>query len=134
MIDYETYCKIIQLHQKQLKPTQISRNLSLDLRTVLHWIEEGAYRLRETPKRESKLDPYKPQILRWLEQQFSVEKFTIRDGSITTQYDGKTGGVWDGLEFVCSRLDDGCDYTMNLTRSGPNGHEASCDGRIDVGW
>ncbi len=68
MIDYETYCKIIQLHQKQLKPTQISRNLSLDLRTVLHWIEEGAYRLRETPKRESKLDPYKPQILRWLEQ------------------------------------------------------------------
>ena len=68
MIDYETYCKIVQLHQKQLKPTQIAKNLSLDLRTVLHWIEEGAYRLRKTPKRSSKLDTYKPQIIRWLEQ------------------------------------------------------------------
>lgn len=68
MIDYETYCKIVQLHQKQLKPTQIARNLSLDLRTVLHWIEEGAYRPRKRAKRPSKLDPYKPQIVRWLEQ------------------------------------------------------------------
>jgi len=68
MIDYGTYCKIIQLHQKQLKPTQIARTLSLDLRTVSHWIEEGAYRLRQTPKRSSKLDPYKSQIVRWLEQ------------------------------------------------------------------
>jgi len=68
MINYETYCKILQLHQKQLKPSQIARDLSLDLRTVLHWIEEGAYRLRKTPKRASKLDAYKPQIVRWLEQ------------------------------------------------------------------
>jgi transposase len=68
MIDYETYCKIVQLHQKQLKPNQIARNLSLDLRTVLHWIEEGTYRPRKTAKRPSKLDTYKPQIVRWLEQ------------------------------------------------------------------
>jgi transposase len=68
MIDYETYCRIIQLHQKQLRPTQIARNLSLDLRTVLHWIEEGSYRPRRTPQRASKLDAYKPQIVRWLEQ------------------------------------------------------------------
>ena len=67
MIDYETYCKIIQLHQKQLKPSQIARNLALDLRTILHWIEAGAYRLRKTPRRASKLDPYKPQVVRWLE-------------------------------------------------------------------
>jgi len=68
VIDYETYCKIIQLHQKQLKPTQIAKNLSLDLRTVLHWIEEGTYRPRQTPKQASKLDAYKPQVVRWLEQ------------------------------------------------------------------
>jgi len=68
MIDYETYCKIVQLHQQhQLKPTQIARMLSLDMRTVLHWLEEGTYRPRRTPPRPSKLDPYKPQILRWLE-------------------------------------------------------------------
>jgi len=67
VIDYATYCRIVQLHQKQLKPSQIARNLSLHPRTVLHWIEQGAYRLRKTPKRAGKLDPYKPQILRWLE-------------------------------------------------------------------
>jgi len=68
VIDYETYCKIIQLHQQhQLKPTQVADVLSLDVRTVLHWLEEGAYRPRQTPRKESKLDPYKPQILRWLE-------------------------------------------------------------------
>jgi transposase len=68
MIDYETYCKIVQLHQKQLKPTQIAKQLSLDLRTVLHWIEEGTYRRRRTQKRASKLDAYKPRIVRWLQQ------------------------------------------------------------------
>jgi transposase len=68
MIDYETYCRIVHLHRKQLRPAQIARKLSLDLRTVLHWIEQGAYRPRKTPKRSSKLDPYKPQIIRWLEQ------------------------------------------------------------------
>jgi len=68
VIDYETYCKIVQLHQAhQLKPTQIARMLSLDLRTVLHWLEDGTYRSRQAPRRASKLDPYKPQILRWLE-------------------------------------------------------------------
>ncbi len=68
MIDYETYCKIVQLHQAhQLNPTQIARMLSLDVRTVLHWLEEGTYRPRQTPKRAGKLDPYKPLILRWME-------------------------------------------------------------------
>ncbi|NCC31778.1 MAG: IS21 family transposase [Chloroflexia bacterium] len=68
MIDYETYCKIVQLHQQhQLKPTQISEILSLDIRTVIHWLEEGTYRPRQTPRRASKLDVYKPQIVRWLE-------------------------------------------------------------------
>lgn len=71
-------------------------------------------------------------FLRWLEQQFSIEEFTIRDGSVTTQYNGKTGGVWDGFEFVCTRLAGGGDYTMDLSRTGPNGRKGSCDGRIDV--
>lgn len=68
MIDYETYCKIIELHQqRQLKPTQIARMLLLDVRTVLHWLEQGTYRPRRTARRTSKLDLHKPQILRWLE-------------------------------------------------------------------
>ena len=68
MIDYETYCKIIQMQQAHLTPTQIARMLSLDVRTVVHWLEAGSYRPRKTPRRPSKLDAYKPQILRWLEQ------------------------------------------------------------------
>ncbi len=67
MIDYETYCKITRLHQEKLKPTQISRQLSLDLRTVRHWIRAGAYQPRKVPARSSKLDPYKPDIVRWLD-------------------------------------------------------------------
>jgi len=68
MIDYETYCKIVELHQRhELKPTQIARMLSLDVRTVLHWIEEGTYRPRQAERKPSKLDPYKGRIVQWLE-------------------------------------------------------------------
>ena len=67
MIDYETYCKIVQLHHNRLRVSQIARTLALDERTVAYWIEEGAYRPRKTSPRPSKLDAYKPQILRWLE-------------------------------------------------------------------
>lgn len=67
MIDYETYCRITKLHQEKLKPTQIARQLSLDLRTVRHWIRAGAYQPRKVPARSSKLDPYKPEIVRWLD-------------------------------------------------------------------
>lgn len=67
MIDYETYCKILKMRQDKLRVSQIASQLGLDERTVLHWIKEGGYRQRKGSARCSKLDPYKPQILRWLE-------------------------------------------------------------------
>lgn len=67
MIDYETYCKITRMHQEHLRVSQIAGTLGLDERTVLFWIEEGTYRQRKGTKRPSRLDPYKPQIIRWLE-------------------------------------------------------------------
>ena len=67
MIDYETYCKIGQMHQNHLRVSQVAVLLGLDERTVLHWLEEGSYRQRKAVKRPTKLDPYKPQIVRWLE-------------------------------------------------------------------
>jgi transposase len=98
MIDYQTYCKIIQLHQKKLRPSQIARNLSLDLRTVLHWIEAGAYRLRKTPKRASKLDPYKAQIVRWLESyQYTGVQIMQR-----LQENGYTGGSSILQEYIAT--------------------------------
>ena len=67
MIDYETYCKIMRMCQDNLRVSQISATLGLDERTVLRWIEEGCYRQRKVAVRPSKLDPYKPHIVQWLE-------------------------------------------------------------------
>jgi transposase len=67
MIDYETYCKITRMRQDNLRVSQISAALGLDERTVVHWIEEGCFRQRKKARRTSKLDPYKPRIVQWLE-------------------------------------------------------------------
>ncbi len=91
MIDYETYCKILQLHQQhELKPSQIASTLGLDVRTVLYWLEEGTYRSRKLQQRTSKLDPYKPQILLHMEkygytsaQMFRMIKEQGYDGGVT---------------------------------------------------
>jgi transposase len=57
----------MRMHEDHLRVSQICATLGLDERTVLHWIEEGCYRQRKTPLRPGKLDPYKAQIVRWLE-------------------------------------------------------------------
>jgi transposase len=67
MIDYETYSRMMRMHEEHLRVSQIAATLGLDERTVLRWIEEGCYRQRKAPRRPSKLDLYKPQIVRWLE-------------------------------------------------------------------
>ena len=67
MIDYDTYCKIHHLKQQRLKPSQIAREMGLDLRTVEKWIDEPHFRPRQSVLRASKLDPFKPLIQRWLE-------------------------------------------------------------------
>jgi transposase len=67
MIDYETYWKIMKLHAENLRVAQIAGALGLDERTVLHWTEAGAYKQRKSAPRASKLDVYKPEIIRWLE-------------------------------------------------------------------
>jgi transposase len=67
MIDYETYCKVLKLKSEGLRVSQISQTLGLDERTVERWIEANGYRQRKSVGRPSKLDPYKPQIARWLE-------------------------------------------------------------------
>jgi len=68
MIDYESFCKIIQLHQQQnLKVAQIALIMGLDERTVAEWIQRGTYQPRKQARCSSKLDPYKPGIIRMLE-------------------------------------------------------------------
>lgn len=69
MIDFETFSKIRQLFdQKQLKISQIAVELGLHEATVAKWVQIHKYRPRPSPKRSSKLDPYKGQIVALLER------------------------------------------------------------------
>ena len=69
MIDYQTYCQIRHLfRQKRLGLRQIARELKLGLNTVRKWARRDRYQRAPIPKRPSKLDPFKGQIVGWLEQ------------------------------------------------------------------
>lgn len=68
MISYETFCKIRDYHQHQgLTVAQICRELGLDPKTVGKWIQANNYRPRASSPRSSKLDPFKPRVVRLLE-------------------------------------------------------------------
>ena len=69
MIDYQTYCQIRQLFlQKHLSLHQIARELKLGFHTVRKWARRESYQRAPLPKRRSKLDPFKGDIIRLLEQ------------------------------------------------------------------
>lgn len=67
MIDYETYCKITKMREDGLRVSQMAASIGIDERTVARWIEEGRFRQRMGTNRASKLDPYKPYIVKWLD-------------------------------------------------------------------
>ena len=69
MIDYQTYCQIRQLYtEKKLSFRQIARELKLDLKTVRKWARRESFQKAPPPKRASKLDAFKGQIVRLLER------------------------------------------------------------------
>jgi transposase len=68
MIDYETYCKIKDCHERQqLTVAQTARALGLHAQTVAKWVNRAQYRARRSVPRQSRLDPFKARILRLLE-------------------------------------------------------------------
>jgi transposase len=68
MIDYDTYCRIHDAHQKHgLTAVQIARELKMDVRTIARWLAEPKFRQRQAAPRPSKLDDYKGQIVRLLQ-------------------------------------------------------------------
>jgi transposase len=69
MIDYHRFCQIkhLQAHQG-LNASQIARELSLDPRTVSYWLAQEHFRSRTPRPHASKLDPFKPEIVRLLER------------------------------------------------------------------
>ncbi len=67
MIDYQLFAKIRHLKHEGLNASQIAGQLDLDPRTVRKWLEEH-FRPRKVGPRPSKLDPFKNDIQRMLEQ------------------------------------------------------------------
>lgn len=68
MISYEQFCKIKDYHdQRRLSMRQICRELHLHHSTVSKWLARAHYIQRKPRERASRLDPYKPHIIRWLE-------------------------------------------------------------------
>jgi transposase len=66
MIDYTTWCAIQAGVGKHLSAAQLAQSLSLDIKTVRHWIDRP-YAPRAKVARTSKLDPFKGQIVGWLD-------------------------------------------------------------------
>jgi len=68
MIDYETFCKIHDHHDRQgLTIAQTARALGLHPETVAKWVKRTRYGARAAAPRASRLDPFKDQVVRLLE-------------------------------------------------------------------
>ena len=69
MIAYQTYCQIRQLYtEKKLSCRQIARELNLNWKTIRKWVRRESFQKAAAPKRPSKLDPFKGEIVRLLER------------------------------------------------------------------
>ena len=69
MIDYQTYCQIRQLYtEKKLSFRQIARELKLHWQTIRKWARRESFQKASAPKRPSKLDPFKGEVVRLLER------------------------------------------------------------------
>ncbi len=97
MIDYELYCKIQDYHRtRHLNVAQIARELRLDERTVARWLAADKFRPRRVTPRPSKLDSFKGQIVRWLENHpYTAAQILLRLREI-----GYTGGGTITKDYV----------------------------------
>ena len=68
MLDYAAFCQLRDhLDRQQLSVAQTARALAMDARTVAKWAAVEQFRPRAGVVRTSKLDPFKGQIVRWLD-------------------------------------------------------------------
>lgn len=68
MIDYETFCKIRDHHDRQgLTVAQTARALGLHPETVAKWVKRTRYEARASVPRTSRLDAFKDEVVRLLE-------------------------------------------------------------------
>jgi transposase len=97
VIDYETYCKIRDHHDRQgLTIAQTARALRLHPETVAKWVRISQYRPRQSTPRASRLDPFKGQVVRLLDTHpYSAQQIFQR-----LREDGFTGGLTILKDYV----------------------------------
>ena len=97
MINFETFCKIKQLRDRDgLNRSQIAEELGLDLRTVSKWFDEKQFKPRKKTNRPSKLDPFKPLIIKLIETHpYSAKQIFQR-----IQEEGFSGGYTIVRDYV----------------------------------
>jgi transposase len=97
MIDYETFCRLRQLHDEAgLKVSQIATELRLDPKTVERWVNQKSYQQRQGTQRASKLDPFKQPIAALLAR----HPYTAQQILQQVREQGYAGGYSILKEFV----------------------------------
>lgn len=102
MIGYQTYCKIGHLAQSGFSAARIALETGINEKTVRKWMDMPSYRQRKGRGRDSKLEPFKPAIKRWIEQaDFSLVQIhqKLQDGG----YAGGVTIVGDYLRIIRPR-------------------------------
>src|SRR5712671_5732516 len=97
VIDYETFCKIHDCHDRQgLTIAQTARALGVDPRTVATWVARSRFEPRRGRPRGSVLDPFKPRITRLLDTHpYSAQQIFQR-----LREEGYRGGVTILRDYV----------------------------------
>ena len=97
MIDFDTFCRLRQLHdEKGLKTAQIAEALYLNPKTVEKWIDRRTYQRRQGRKRPSKLDSFRGLIAAQLERHpYSTQQLFQQ-----LRQQGYTGGYSILKDFV----------------------------------
>src|ERR1700693_2340549 len=97
VIDYETFCKIHDCHDRQgLTIAQTARALGLHPQTVATWVARSRFEPRRSRPRSSVLDPFKPRIIRLLDSHpYSAQQIFQR-----LREEGYRGGVTILRDYV----------------------------------
>jgi transposase len=97
VVDYETFCKIRDLLDRQhLSQAQTARELGLHPRTIWKWSRVEQFRARAVRPRASRLDPFKGRIVRWLDTHpYSAQQILQR-----LREEGFTGGATIVKDYV----------------------------------
>jgi transposase len=97
VVDYETFCKIRDLLDRQhLSQAQAARALGLHPRTIWKWSRIEQFRPRAVRPRASRLDPYKGLIVRWLDTHpYSAQQILQR-----LREEGFSGGATIVKDYV----------------------------------